>query len=139
MFKQSENDSGWCRLILHEGGEDKVGFFHVGDSTNEGEPPLMSVEEYLEKFPKQIIKEEENQDKDKKGGPYINYSNAPNSWKLSNGLKPPAEKYFENPEYDETSRTFKGSIDWAPNTFGGDSKWDYTMTFSEDFKIIESG
>ena len=32
--------------------------------------------------------------------------------------------------YDERTRTFRGVINWAPNTFGGDSKWTYKMVFS---------
>ena len=69
MFKQNEEDSGWCRLIIREDDEYKVAFILAGE-TNGVKPPFMSVEEYLKEFPKHKYK-----DQDKKEGPYINYSN----------------------------------------------------------------
>jgi hypothetical protein len=38
MFQQSERDSGWCRIIAHEGGESKIGFMHVGETYDRGPP-----------------------------------------------------------------------------------------------------
>ena len=34
---------------------------------------------------------------------------------------------------------FKGTIDWDESAFGGSTRWEYTMIFSEDYETIESG
>ena len=58
---------------------------------------------------------------------------------MDDGSKPPANKYFEDCSYNEASRTFIGVIRWSEVTFGGDSRWEYRLVFSEDFQTIESG
>jgi len=70
---------------------------------------------------------------------YISYSSAPASWTLSDGSKPPDKKFFENLNFDESTRTITASIFWEDNPFNGDIRWDYTLKFSEDFTTIESG
>ena len=81
----------------------------------------------------------ESLDADAVGGCYISYAAAPDSWNLGDGTRPPTRKPFENASYDEAARTFRGSIDWSPTTFGGDQRWEYEMVFSEDFAAITGG
>ena len=78
---------------------------------------------------------------DKTEGPYISYASEdlPADWKLLDGSKPPAKKYFEDPKYDPTERVFTGKIVWGENTFGGAYSWDFRMVFSTDFSFIENG
>ena len=64
---------------------------------------------------------------------------APASWTLSDGSKPPDKKFFENLNFDESTRTITASIFWDDNPFNGDIRWDYKLKFSEDFTAIESG
>ena len=70
---------------------------------------------------------------------YISYENAPSSWKLANGEKPPARKPFDNPVWDPATRTFTATVDWSANAFGGAARWEYTMVFSDDFAFIAGG
>ena len=70
---------------------------------------------------------------------YISYENAPSSWKLDNGESPPAAKPFDSPSWDAASRTFTGVIDWSANTFNGNARWEYTIVFSEDFRVVSGG
>ena len=75
---------------------------------------------------------------------YISYESAPEAWKLDDGSRPPAQKCFEGAAFDDTTRTFTGTINWcgpdgACPSFGGDARWEYTMTFSEDFATICGG
>lgn len=72
-------------------------------------------------------------------GSYISYEAAPPSWTLENGSPPPKQKPFLDPRYDEETRTFTGWIDWSDSPFGGDARWEYTMTFSDDFQSIAGG
>eukprot|EP00397_Hematodinium_sp_SG-2012_P011067 GEMP01011195.1.p1 GENE.GEMP01011195.1~~GEMP01011195.1.p1 ORF type:complete len:440 (+),score=93.15 GEMP01011195.1:337-1656(+) len=69
---------------------------------------------------------------------YISYEYAPVTWVLDNGLAPPANVPFVNTSYDATTRTFSGTIEWEIPFFG-DSRWEYTMVFSEDFGVITEG
>lgn len=69
---------------------------------------------------------------------YISYSNAPDDWLLDDGTSPPLKKTFLNPTYDAGSRTFRGVIEW-PTPFGGDARWEYEMSFAEDFSCIRGG
>ena len=73
------------------------------------------------------------------GDCYISYENAPPSWLLDDGSSPPAVKTFDSPLWDAASRTFTGVIDWSPTTFGGDARWEYTIVFSEDFRVVSGG
>eukprot|EP00560_Eucampia_antarctica_P005048 CAMPEP_0197837216 /NCGR_PEP_ID=MMETSP1437-20131217/31462_1 /TAXON_ID=49252 ORGANISM="Eucampia antarctica, Strain CCMP1452" /NCGR_SAMPLE_ID=MMETSP1437 /ASSEMBLY_ACC=CAM_ASM_001096 /LENGTH=272 /DNA_ID=CAMNT_0043444069 /DNA_START=292 /DNA_END=1110 /DNA_ORIENTATION=+ len=73
------------------------------------------------------------------GGTYISYENAPEEWKLDDGSSPPIQKHFLNPQYDAATQTFTGKIDWAPTSFGGDVRWDYTMVFSSTIDKIVQG
>ena len=71
-------------------------------------------------------------------GPYICYSSQ--IWKLDDGVSyPPHEKMFEDYTYDADSRTFKGDITWAPITFSGNNRWEYTIVFDEEFTKISGG
>ena len=70
---------------------------------------------------------------------YISYENAPSSWKLANGEKPPARKPFDVPVWEPATRTFTATVEWGENTFGGDARWEYTMVFSDDFAFIAGG
>ncbi|KAH9250064.1 hypothetical protein BASA81_012110 [Batrachochytrium salamandrivorans] len=68
---------------------------------------------------------------------YIHYSHRV-AWRLDNGDRPPARKFFRNALYDSNTRTFRGVVEWAEG-FGGDAKWEYEMVFSRDFMTIQSG
>jgi len=71
---------------------------------------------------------------------YISYENAPVSWRLADGSSPPARKPFLSPAFDAETRTFTGTIEWgSENPFNGDSRWEYTMVFSETFNVICDG
>ncbi len=70
---------------------------------------------------------------------YISYEAAPPSWLLDNGQPPPRRKTFINPSFDQESRTFRGTIDWSESSFGGHVRWQYTMTFSEEYSSIVGG
>ena len=70
---------------------------------------------------------------------FISYEAAPSDWRLDDGSPPPARKPFESPTYDAATRTFRGTIDWGDNPFGGSARWEYEMVFSESFNIIRSG
>ena len=72
-------------------------------------------------------------------GSHIIYENIPANWRLSNGFAPPQKKYFQDQVWIPECRTFKGTIDWSPNTFGHSAKWRYVMIFSRDLKTIEGG
>lgn len=70
---------------------------------------------------------------------YISYASAPPYWRLSNGSPPPKKKHFENSSYDAHTKTFKGTVDWSPLNFNGDSRWEYRMVFSDNLLEIEGG
>ena len=71
---------------------------------------------------------------------YIDYTNAPPSWRLDDGQPPPLHKSFVDASYDKTTRTFTGIIHWpAPGTFFGEARWEYEMRFDEGFGFIASG
>jgi len=70
---------------------------------------------------------------------YISYRAAPSTWLLDDGSRPPSQKYFISPQYDNNTRIFTGNIYWEDATFNGDKVWEYRMIFSEDFCSIESG
>ena len=71
-------------------------------------------------------------------GAYISYEDAPEHWKLDNGMSPPAKKPFLNAVWNASERVFTGDIEWEEG-FGGCAKWSYKMVFSEDMKTIEGG
>ena len=50
---------------------------------------------------------------------WISYVNAPATWLLENGQKPPEKKYFTNQKFDKNNRTFVGTIDWSESPFSG--------------------
>ena len=70
---------------------------------------------------------------------YISYEAAPETWRLDDGNPPPARKKFINVRYDSETRTFSGTICWGDTTFGGGARWEYEMTFAENFTIITAG
>ena len=69
---------------------------------------------------------------------YISYANAPAEWPaLANGEQPPAKKPFLDPKFDPATRTFTGTIDWAPSGgWDGDCKWEYRMVFQDDSSTL---
>ena len=70
---------------------------------------------------------------------YISYSAAPAAWRLDDGSPPPQRKAFEDAAYEPATRTFTGTVRWSTATFGGDARWEYTMIFSDDFRVISGG
>lgn len=73
----------------------------------------------------------------KPGKSYIHYSHRV-AWRLDNGDRPPARKYFTNASYNASTRTFRGAVEWAEG-FGGDARWEYEMVFSSDSIRIVAG
>jgi len=73
-------------------------------------------------------------------GAYISYENALSSVfpALDDGTRPPARKFFENPAYDPTTRTFRGHVTWIPSWMGAHC-WEYEMIFSSDLNKIVGG
>jgi len=69
---------------------------------------------------------------------YISYANAPSEWRLGDGSAPPIKKHFCNTSYDERTKTFRGSVEWDP-PFDGASRWEYTITFADDFSRVRDG
>ena len=75
-------------------------------------------------------------------GCYIDYTGLPYGmvWKLDDGRIIPERKYFKNVVFDAKTRTFSGVIEFDEDAmFIGHTRWDYTMTFSEDWKKIVGG
>ena len=70
--------------------------------------------------------------------PYISFANMPDSIKLDNDSKVPQQNYLESQKYFSETRTFNASVKWSPS-FEGASLWEFTLVFSEDCSIIESG
>merc|ERR1711972_897447 len=69
---------------------------------------------------------------------YISYSNALADWRHDDGSALPAKKPFLNASYDAGTRTFRGTILWAP-TLDECARWEYEMVFAGDFSRIVSG
>ena len=78
------------------------------------------------------------------------YSSVPDDWRLDNGVRLNSSdqtyKEFSHASYDQSSRTFRGTIDWRlspsgglPTTWEGEAYLEYTCVFSEDFEEIEGG
>lgn len=70
---------------------------------------------------------------------YINFSKWRPAFVLDCLKKVPDRKIFIETSFDLESRTFCGTIDWYPSTFGNNAKWVYEMKFSNDYKLISSG
>eukprot|EP00511_Aplanochytrium_stocchinoi_P006091 CAMPEP_0204830192 /NCGR_PEP_ID=MMETSP1346-20131115/8385_1 /ASSEMBLY_ACC=CAM_ASM_000771 /TAXON_ID=215587 /ORGANISM="Aplanochytrium stocchinoi, Strain GSBS06" /LENGTH=348 /DNA_ID=CAMNT_0051960341 /DNA_START=764 /DNA_END=1810 /DNA_ORIENTATION=- len=70
---------------------------------------------------------------------YISYANAPITWKLDDGSKPPPEKRFVNVVYDEKKRILCASVMWDPVTWNGAKEWKYVFKFDEGFNNIIDG
>uniref|UniRef100_A0A7S2HRU7 RING-type domain-containing protein n=1 Tax=Zooxanthella nutricula TaxID=1333877 RepID=A0A7S2HRU7_9DINO len=70
---------------------------------------------------------------------YISYASAPEEWRLDDGAAPPKRKPFARPTWDPGARTFRGSVEWGPTSFGGHRLWEYELTFAEDFCSIVGG
>jgi len=49
------------------------------------------------------------------------------------------KKTFEDPSYDPMTRTFRGTVNWEPTSWGGAKRWYYEMIFSADFGAIVGG
>lgn len=74
--------------------------------------------------------------------PYLCYENErvdEYGWKLDNGSRPPARKYFEpGCHWHAATRTFHGTVLWEEGWY--DSKrWDYVMQYSSEFRYICGG
>jgi len=76
---------------------------------------------------------------DSPGDAYVSYDAAPRSWQRADGSPPPGRKAFDDPQYDAASRTFRGTVDWGDNTFGGSRRWEYEIIFSESFNAVAGG
>jgi len=72
------------------------------------------------------------------GDSYISYESSPSAWVLDNGFPPPERVYFSDSHYSSKTRTFTGNIDWEVPFFG-DTRWEYTIVFSEDFGCVADG
>lgn len=69
---------------------------------------------------------------------YISYSNAPASWRLDDGNRPPEKKHWVDHSYDEAAFTFRGTVEWSP-AFAGMVRWEYEIVFAEDFAGVVGG
>ena len=59
--------------------------------------------------------------------------------RTDSGNKPLEEMYFQDEQYNPKTGTFKGTINYSPDTMKGVSEAHFLMTFSKDFSYIESG
>lgn len=69
---------------------------------------------------------------------YISYATVPDSWTLDDGSKVPEKKPWVDKSFDAATFTFRGGIDWDP-AFNRDSRWDYTIHFTENFSGVIGG
>jgi len=60
-------------------------------------------------------------------------------WSLDDGSPLPCRKEFDAVSYDAETRTFRGTVSWAPSSFCGDVKWEHEMVFDETHSEIVSG
>merc|ERR1719473_1524231 len=58
---------------------------------------------------------------------------------LDDGTRVPARQAFEGTSYDASTRTFRGTVNWAPTSWNGWQLWDFEMVFSEDLSRIAGG
>jgi hypothetical protein len=72
-------------------------------------------------------------------GPFMDFSNALDTWKSDSGKKFPEIMFFKNPKYDSKTRTFSGLIDWTGRAVKEAAIWEYNITFNEDFSAIDFG
>ena len=71
--------------------------------------------------------------------PYVDHSKTPEDWKTDDGTHP-QKLYFENWQYDNQTRNFKGAIIFGPdNKYYGAAEYRYDLTFGEDFTEIKDG
>ena len=63
-IEHDEEETGWIRVIDYRGENDGcfVGLFHVKDPLETY--TFMSLNDYLRKYPKQVIKEDNDEDED---------------------------------------------------------------------------
>ena len=73
------------------------------------------------------------------GESYISYENY-NS-KTDDGKSLPNKKPFVDPKLDYENRTFTGTLHWNGNStvWGGVMRDDFNLTFSKDWRTLESG
>ena len=69
---------------------------------------------------------------------YVSYKKATDEQKMENGEPLPAKQEFKGIEWDETSKTFKGTVEWA-SAYDGYDKQVYTIVFADDFASITGG
>jgi len=74
---------------------------------------------------------------------YISWEDTPAvnqaGWTLDNGQPLPSRKTFANPQYDEATRTFTGTLIWGNTPLNGWDRVEYEMVFSSDFVSIAGG
>ncbi|KNC76604.1 hypothetical protein SARC_10905 [Sphaeroforma arctica JP610] len=71
-------------------------------------------------------------------GSYISYEEAPAAWQLDDGSRPPHRKLFLDPVYDSDRKVFTATVEWDTG-FNGDTKWEYTIAFADDFRTVVAG
>jgi hypothetical protein len=63
-----------------------------------------------------------------------------NNWVQNDGSLVGEKKYFDKGyHWDETTRTFHGTISWKPVTFHGAYQWDIVLAFNKEFTDIHVG
>ena len=77
-------------------------------------------------------------------GSYISYENpACSNWPpMANGSPVPSRVPFSDISFDETSRTFRGTIPWInryQTTWSGCTSWHYEIVFDTEYTCILSG
>ena len=61
-------------------------------------------------------------------------------WLLNDGSLIPATKRFDKGfHWDQSTRTFHGSLSWKPTTFHGAHRWDVILGFTRDYEEIKIG
>ena len=55
------------------------------------------------------------------------------------GNSPPEIMYFKNCSWDQSTRTFEGTIDYSPSSMQGYPKAVFKMVFEYDYSFIKSG
>lgn len=71
--------------------------------------------------------------------PYVDHSKTPEDWKTDDGTHP-KKLYFQNWQYNNVTRNFKGTIVFGKNNkYYGAAEYRYDLTFGEDFTEIVYG
>jgi len=71
---------------------------------------------------------------------FVSYeSEVCSGWRLDDGRQLPQHKRLEGACYNTDARVFRGSLNWAPTSFGGFQRWDYELVFDERLTFIVDG